>query len=97
VGGGQCIQHPFDGLQRLTDGQHTSAAQQGTQVGAVDELHREVVEVVGAALVVHADHTRVRQPGRSTRLATEPGGHVHTVGQLRVHDLQCHHPVQPAV
>jgi len=48
-------------------------AEPAIQIGAVDQLHRDVVAVAIGADLVHGQHVRVLEPGHRARLAEQPG------------------------
>ena len=94
--GPQGAQHLRGQPQGLLDAQRPRG-DEVAQVGALDELHDEVGDAVDAALVVDGDDAGVGQARRGAGLAPEAGDEVGGVGQVRVHHLQGHAPVQAPV
>ena len=81
---GQQVLHDAD---RVGEREALLLVEQRLQRRAVDELHHDVGEVVGLAVVEHADDVGMRQPSGGLRLAAEPrqrllGFRIGVVGQL---------------
>ena len=65
------------------------------QGDAVDELHDDVLDIGGAADVVHSHNVGVRQHGNSLRLIVETAAQLCVLGQIVPQDLQGHQTVEP--
>ena len=68
--------------------QRLALLQQRLQVRPFDVAHRDVENPVGIARVVDRDDVRVRDRGRSARLANEPLAEAFVLGKLRREQLQ---------
>src|SRR5699024_3871263 len=97
MGGRQGFQDGLDDVQGLTHRERHAPAQYRAQAAAGYVLHRQVLQVVGVALVVDRDHAVVGQAGRRAGLPAETGRDIGGITEMRVHHLQCHHTVQPPV
>ena len=82
--------------QGLLDRQR-SRRNEVAQCGPLDVLHDEVGDPVEAALVEDGHHARVGQACRGPRLTAEARDEVGGVGQVGVHELERHGPVQATV
>ena len=61
----------------------------------VDELHDDVLNVSGAADIIHRHDVGVRQHGHGLGLVVEAAAELGVLGQVLPQDLHRHQPVQP--
>jgi len=97
MGDGEGIEDGLGGGERPSEGERPVAPEDGPQVLAVDEFHREVERVLPESLVVHGHHVRVGQAGGGPRLPTEPGDEVLRLCQVGMHHLHGHLAVEAPV
>ena len=97
MGCGQPGQHAFDDVLRFPRAQPPTVVQQVAQGLAGHVLHGQEQDAAIGALVVHADHVRMGQPGHGPGLTHEAAHEVLIVGELGMHDLQRDRAVQPGI
>ena len=83
------VERAGDLLERVEDAVRLEPVRdEPPQVGAADELHREVEPVVRLAGLVHRDDVRMVERGLEHRLAAEPGGELRVGREVRREHLQ---------
>ncbi len=97
VRGGECLQYRVEEHQCLLRRERPEIPQDVAQGAPGDVLHREVHVLAVGALVVDRDDMPMRQSRRGLRLALEAGDECLVVGEMGVHDLQGHDPVEAEV
>jgi hypothetical protein len=97
VGGSQSGEDRLHHTERLPRRQRAILSENLAQRPPFDVLHREVDQALIGALVEHRNHVGVGQPGGRLCFADEPVYELRVLGQPRVHDLECHRPVEPGV
>jgi hypothetical protein len=82
-----------DVLARLGERQRAALVNDGGEVGAVDEFHREEMHRAGLLGVIPRDDVRVRKFRRRPHLAAEPLDRVRTLHELRIDELDRHRSI----
>ena len=91
----ECLGNLRGKMQRLAPVESALLLQILLERDALDQLHDDIIEVVGMRDIVDAHNVRMRKHRNRLRLGMEPAAELLVLRQLTLENLYCHEAVEP--